>query len=114
MQGSREPQDSQTKDAWQGAPGCATVPQSTLQAPQSCWLLVTQNRARTGDDTYFTFMERRGVGGAGLWSMLVLSENYIKYFEVRSWAGALQLAEAITATPLGSGSLRRTYRNLCL
>jgi hypothetical protein len=34
--------------------------------------------------------------------MLVLSENYIKDFEVvvRLWAGALQLVDTITATPL--------------
>jgi hypothetical protein len=42
--------------------------------------------------------------------MLVLSENYIKDFEVvvRVWAGALQLADTITANPLSFGTLRRT------
>jgi hypothetical protein len=40
--------------------------------------------------------------------MLVLSESYIKDFEVmvRLWAGALQLVDTITATPFSFGTLR--------
>jgi hypothetical protein len=57
-------------------------PQSALKAPQTSWLLVTQSRAQTGDDTCVTFKERQGFGRAGLWAMLVLIENYIRDFEV--------------------------------